>query len=60
MKLAVASKDGLSINVHFGHAKRFAIYEVSSTACRLVEERDQRSSETSTPASTRSLTAAPS
>ena len=40
MKLAVASKDGLSINVHFGHAKRFAIYEVSSTACWLVEERD--------------------
>lgn len=28
MKVAVASKDGISVNVHFGHASRFLIYDI--------------------------------
>lgn len=40
VKLAVASKEGQAISEHFGHAKRFAIYEVGPAACRLLEERE--------------------
>lgn len=39
-KLAVATKEGISISEHFGHAKQFWIYEVSSDACRLTERRE--------------------
>lgn len=40
MKLAVASKDGISINLHFGHASCFYIYEVDGTECRLLDQRE--------------------
>lgn len=39
LRLAVASKEGLAISEHFGHAKQFYIYEVSSAACHLLETR---------------------
>jgi predicted Fe-Mo cluster-binding NifX family protein len=32
MLIAVTSKDGLEINQHFGHAARFLVYEVGSSA----------------------------
>jgi len=38
--VAVASKDGISINQHFGHAKRFWIYQVQQESCTLLEERE--------------------
>lgn len=40
LRLAVATKEGLAISEHFGHARRFAIYAVSPDACRLLEHRD--------------------
>ncbi|ANE55143.1 NifB/NifX family molybdenum-iron cluster-binding protein [Methylomonas sp. DH-1] len=40
LKLAVATKDGISINEHFGHAKKFGIYCVSENGCQLLETRD--------------------
>lgn len=40
LKLAVATKDGMSINLHFGHATRFWVYEVTPDACKLLEQRD--------------------
>lgn len=39
MKLAVASQEGLAISEHFGHAKKFWIYEVSGDQCQLLEQR---------------------
>ena len=39
MRLAVASTDGGSVSEHFGHAKRFAVYEVGPGHCRLLEAR---------------------
>jgi predicted Fe-Mo cluster-binding NifX family protein len=40
MKLAVASKDGVTIDTHFGHARQFLIYELGAEHCQLVEQRD--------------------
>lgn len=40
LKLAVASKDGISINEHFGHAKQFHIFNVSSETCIWQETRE--------------------
>lgn len=40
MKVAVASKEGLAINEHFGHAKQFWIYELDGSECRLLEKRE--------------------
>jgi predicted Fe-Mo cluster-binding NifX family protein len=40
LKLAVATKDGISINLHFGHATQFWVYEVTPEACTLLEQRD--------------------
>lgn len=40
LKLAVASKDGISINQHFGHATCFWIYQVQEGQCRLLEKRE--------------------
>ncbi|MBB3103035.1 NifB/NifX family molybdenum-iron cluster-binding protein [Azomonas macrocytogenes] len=40
MRLAVASKEGQAISEHFGHAKRFFVYEVTPQACRLLEQRE--------------------
>ena len=39
MLIAVASKDGRSINQHFGHAEKFLIYEVEGSEARLVDEK---------------------
>lgn len=38
--MAVASKDGVSITEHFGHATQFRIYEVSPNSCTFVENRE--------------------
>lgn len=40
LKFAVASKDGLSINLHFGHAKSFLVYQVSDGECAFLEKRN--------------------
>lgn len=40
LKVAVATKDGISINEHFGHAKKFWIYSLSPGKCELLEQRD--------------------
>lgn len=40
IKLAVASKDGISINEHFGHAKQFHIYQLTPGHCALLETRE--------------------
>lgn len=37
---AVASKEGLAISEHFGHAKQFFVYEVGIDDCRLLEKRE--------------------
>ncbi len=37
---AVATKDGISINLHFGHADEFWIYEVDSQNVKLLEKRN--------------------
>ena len=39
MLIAVASKDGIEINQHFGHAERFLIYDVENGEAKLVDER---------------------
>ncbi len=39
-KLAIATKDGISINEHFGHAKAFWIYAVTPDTCELLEKRE--------------------
>ncbi len=38
MRIAVASKDGIEINQHFGHAERFLIFEVDGVDVSLKEE----------------------
>ena len=40
MQLAVASKDAISINLHFGHAKAFLIYKVDKGHCEFVHRRE--------------------
>lgn len=40
VKVAVATKEGRAVSEHFGHARRFAIWEVSPLAARMVEERE--------------------
>jgi predicted Fe-Mo cluster-binding NifX family protein len=40
VKVAVASKHGVAIDEHFGHAKRFRIYTVTAQGIELLEERD--------------------
>jgi len=40
LRIAVASKDGISINLHFGHARAFLIYRVSDNGCVQMEKRD--------------------
>lgn len=39
-RIAVASKEGLAISEHFGHAKQFFIYEVTNQVCQLLEKRE--------------------
>jgi len=38
--VAVATKDGIGVNLHFGHARRFNIYEVDGSAVHFIEVRD--------------------
>jgi predicted Fe-Mo cluster-binding NifX family protein len=40
LKLAVASKDGIAITEHFGHAKQFRIYAVTPESCEFLEVRE--------------------
>ena len=40
LKLAVGTKSGISIDVHFGHAKQFLVYEVTPDQCELLETRE--------------------
>lgn len=40
LRLAVASKEGVAISEHFGHAKRFYIYEITAKTCQLLEIRE--------------------
>lgn len=40
IRLAVASKEGRAISEHFGHAKRFLIYDVAPDLCEQVDDRD--------------------
>lgn len=40
IRLAVASKEGRAISEHFGHARRFLIYDVSPTLCEQIDDRD--------------------
>lgn len=40
MKIAVASKDGISVNLHFGHAKVFWVYEGQQGQFTLLEKRE--------------------
>ena len=39
LRIAVASKDGVAVNEHFGHAKKFYAYDVSVAGSQLIEER---------------------
>jgi predicted Fe-Mo cluster-binding NifX family protein len=39
-KIAVASRDGLMSDCHFGQAKRFYIYETRADACNFTEIRE--------------------
>lgn len=40
LRLAVATKEGLGISQHFGHATTFAIYQVTPENCTFLERRD--------------------
>jgi len=40
LRIAVASKEGLAISEHFGHAKLFHIYDVQKDHCNFVEQRN--------------------
>lgn len=40
LKLAVASKEGLAISEHFGHAKQFRIYLATAESCEFLEQRE--------------------
>ncbi|MZP29851.1 dinitrogenase iron-molybdenum cofactor biosynthesis protein [Heliobacterium undosum] len=39
IKVAVASSDGKIVNQHFGHARRFLIFEVDEQGYRFIEDR---------------------
>ncbi|MFZ5758068.1 MAG: NifB/NifX family molybdenum-iron cluster-binding protein [Thermodesulfobacteriota bacterium] len=39
MKIAIVSTDGISVNDHFGRAKRFLIYEAGAAGLKKIEER---------------------
>ena len=42
IRIAVATKDGVMVSEHFGHAKSFHIYELSADACQFVGQRQVR------------------
>ena len=39
MRVAVATKEGIVVSEHFGHAKAFNVYDLTASGCRLVERR---------------------
>lgn len=39
-RVAVATKDGIAVSEHFGHAKLFHVYDVEASGHRLVEKRE--------------------
>jgi predicted Fe-Mo cluster-binding NifX family protein len=39
LRVAITSSDGVWVDEHFGHAKKFHIFEVDGSGCRLVEVR---------------------
>ncbi|MCB1954470.1 MAG: dinitrogenase iron-molybdenum cofactor biosynthesis protein [Rhodocyclaceae bacterium] len=39
-RIAVASKEGLAVSEHFGHARRFLVYEVRDPEVSLLETRE--------------------
>lgn len=40
IRVAVATKENVAVSEHFGHARAFAIYDLKSDSCNLVEKRD--------------------
>lgn len=42
MRVAVATKEGVAVSEHFGHAKAFHVYDLTPEACQLVEKREVR------------------
>jgi len=40
IRVAVATKEGMAISEHFGHAKKFAIYDVNANEVKLIEQRE--------------------
>jgi predicted Fe-Mo cluster-binding NifX family protein len=42
LRVAVATKEGVVVSEHFGHAKAFQVYELSESECRLLERREVR------------------
>ena len=47
IKVAIASSDGLNIDLHFGQAKAFLIYELNGSMFELIEKREVPESENS-------------
>ena len=39
-RYAVATKEGMAISEHFGHAKKFFVYDVDAQECQLLETRE--------------------
>ena len=46
IKVAIASSDGLNIDLHFGQAKSFLIYELKGSKFELTEKRELPQSDT--------------
>ena len=40
IRVAIASRDGVTVHQHFGHAERFHVYDVAPDRVALVEIRD--------------------
>jgi predicted Fe-Mo cluster-binding NifX family protein len=40
IKLAVATKEGIAISEHFGHAKQFRVYQATTEQCQWLETRE--------------------
>ncbi len=40
MKIAIATTDGMTVNEHFGRAKKFSIYKAAPPAFDLIAERN--------------------
>ena len=59
IKVAIASSDGLNIDLHFGKAKSFLIYELKDGNFQLTEKRDAPASENSNESTLQEIQAAP-